>query len=59
MTYLEDETDLAASSLHDIEARLAPELKEPERIVLALLNNRRPVVAAALRLTSRETTTSP
>jgi hypothetical protein len=45
---LKNQTNPALSGLHDIEARVAPELKEPERIILALLNNRRPVIAAPL-----------
>jgi hypothetical protein len=45
---LQNEADLAASGLHDIEACLAPELKEAERIVLALLSNCRRVIVATL-----------
>ena len=47
-TALNDQTDLAASILHDIEARVSSELKETERIVLPLLDDRGPVIAAPL-----------
>jgi hypothetical protein len=33
---LQNETDLAASGLHDIKVRIMPKLKETERIVLAI-----------------------